>query len=69
MLRMKLPELAKRAAVAEGTIRRLESGKSEAFRSTVVAVQCALEDAGAEFAADGWVRVSEGHEYYDERDQ
>ena len=51
--------LAERSEVAVSTIRNFEAEKSEPQRSTLAALQRALEDAGIEFLPDGGVRLRE----------
>lgn len=55
MVRLKQPELAERAGVSVGTVKRLEQtqGAISANVNTVLAVKTALEDAGAVFIAAG----------------
>jgi transcriptional regulator with XRE-family HTH domain len=58
-------ELAKRARVAVTTITRFETRGATPSPVVVVALQTALERAGAEFTDDGWVRVRSAREHPD----
>lgn len=48
--------LAEKSGVSPNTIVRLEQGY-DALGDTWAKVRAALEDAGVEFGADGWVRL------------
>jgi transcriptional regulator with XRE-family HTH domain len=55
LLRLKQEELARRARVSVATVRRLEGprGAEEVGTSTAAGIRRVLEEAGAEFIADG----------------
>ncbi len=53
MLGLTQAELGARAGFSKTAITNIESGKSDAKGSTLRAIQKALEEAGAEFSADG----------------
>ncbi len=55
LLRIEQDDLARRACVSATTIRRLEAagGAERVARTTIEAIQHALEQAGAEFIDDG----------------
>lgn len=64
LLRLDQEDLARRAQVSVVTIRRLEGadGTERVAESTVEGIRRALEDAGAEFIADG-VRRRRGRQH------